>query len=80
MPDARLVDLLVWVTASSRDAIVSAYAQAGAEVTGADSGDPQVAAQRFLTFLQLMAAGGWLNCVITSSARQRPKRHRWKIE
>ena len=49
---AGSVDLLAWVTAGSRDAVVAAYAQAGAEVAGADPGDPQQAAGRFLTWLE----------------------------
>jgi len=49
---AGTVDLLAWVTAASRDAVVAAYAQAGAEVAGADLGDPQQAAGRFLTWLE----------------------------
>jgi hypothetical protein len=44
--------LRVPVTAGSRDAVVAAYAQAGAEVAGADPGDPQQAAGRFLTWLE----------------------------
>ena len=46
------VDLLAWVIAGSRDAVVAAYAQAGVEVAGADPGDPQQAAGRFLTWLE----------------------------
>jgi hypothetical protein len=49
---AGSVDLLAWVTAGSRDAVVAAYAQAGGEVAGADPGDPQQAAGRFLTWLE----------------------------
>ncbi|WJY43218.1 tetratricopeptide repeat protein (plasmid) [Streptomyces sp. P9-2B-2] len=49
---ARMVDLLVWVTASSREAIVTGYAQTGTDVTGADPGDPAQAATRFLTWTQ----------------------------
>ncbi|MGK5533449.1 FxSxx-COOH system tetratricopeptide repeat protein [Streptomyces sp. URMC 129] len=46
------VDLLVWATAGNRDAIVSAYARAGAAVAGADSGDPEEAARDFLAWLE----------------------------
>ena len=46
------VDLLVWVTAGSRAAVLAAYAQAGVEVAGADPGDPEQAAGRFLTWLE----------------------------
>ena len=49
---AGSVDLLAWVTADSRDAVVAAYAQAGAEVVGADPGNPQQAAARFLNWLE----------------------------
>ncbi|MFE6178836.1 tetratricopeptide repeat protein, partial [Streptomyces sp. NPDC056464] len=42
------LDLLVWVTASSRDTIISAYAQTGIEVADADAEDPERAAGRFL--------------------------------
>lgn len=46
------VDLLVWVTASSRDAVLAAFAQAGVEVCGADGSDPQAAARTFLAWLR----------------------------
>ncbi|MFV5992195.1 NB-ARC domain-containing protein [Streptomyces sp. NPDC056231] len=45
------VDLLVWVSATRRDAIVAAFAQAGAQVCGADLADPQQAAATFLAWL-----------------------------
>ncbi|WP_405968813.1 tetratricopeptide repeat protein (plasmid) [Streptomyces sp. NBC_00015] len=45
------IDLLLWVSAGSRDAIVSAYAQAGSDVTGADQSDPERAASAFLAWL-----------------------------
>jgi len=48
---AGSVDLLAWVTAGSRDAVLAAYAQVGVEVAGADPGDPEQAAGRFLTWL-----------------------------
>src|ERR1035438_4719536 len=50
--ETRAVDLLVWVTAISRDAIVTAYAQAFADIQAADQDDdPETAAARFLTWL-----------------------------
>jgi hypothetical protein len=49
--DEHRVDLLVWVTASSRDAIVSGYADAGVRVAGASPGDSERAAKRFLAWL-----------------------------
>ncbi|MEU9252696.1 tetratricopeptide repeat protein [Streptomyces sp. NPDC048270] len=56
--EAGEVDLLVWVTATSRDAILSAYAEAAVTVTGpdeavtADLDDPEKAAARFLAWTQ----------------------------
>ena len=48
----RAVDLLVWVTASSRDAVVTGYAQALADVGEPDPyGGPEAAASHFLTWL-----------------------------
>ncbi|WP_063892372.1 tetratricopeptide repeat protein, partial [Streptomyces sp. NRRL WC-3605] len=46
------LDLLVWVTAASRDAIVAGYAQAAVEVLGADPTTPEVAAREFLAWLE----------------------------
>ncbi|MDG4793502.1 tetratricopeptide repeat protein [Micromonospora sp. WMMD1082] len=45
------VDLLVWVTATSRSNIIAAYAQAIAEATGFGNTDPEQAAERFMTWL-----------------------------
>ncbi|MFC9916042.1 FxSxx-COOH system tetratricopeptide repeat protein [Streptomyces sp. NPDC127197] len=45
------LDVLVWVTASSRAAVVSGYAQAGVELCGADPEDPEQAAKRFRAWL-----------------------------
>ncbi|XVV08561.1 tetratricopeptide repeat protein [Actinoplanes sp. CA-131856] len=49
--DEHLVDLLVWVTATSRTGIIAGYAQAAADVTGVEDADPQQAAERFLAWL-----------------------------
>ncbi|MGY3061490.1 hypothetical protein ACVWZD_005788 [Streptomyces sp. TE3672] len=46
------IDVLVWITASTRSAIVSGYAQAGTEVLGADPQDPEQAAKTFLAWLE----------------------------
>jgi hypothetical protein len=46
------VDLLVWVGAGSRSAVVATFAEAAAEVCGADPGQPDRAAGRFLAWLQ----------------------------
>nr|WSX54209.1 tetratricopeptide repeat protein [Streptomyces sp. NBC_00974] len=45
------LDILVWVTASSREAIVSGYAQAGVDLSRADPSDPEKAAESFLAWL-----------------------------
>jgi hypothetical protein len=48
----RAVDLLVWVTASGRDAILTGYAQALRDVGAPDPGEgPQVAASHLLAWL-----------------------------
>ncbi|MEV0992459.1 tetratricopeptide repeat protein [Streptomyces sp. NPDC049949] len=46
------VDVLVWITVSTRSAAVSGYAQAGVEVLGADPQDPEQAAKMFLAWLE----------------------------
>ncbi|MFE2282785.1 tetratricopeptide repeat protein [Streptomyces sp. NPDC059443] len=46
------LDLLVWVTASARTAIVDAYAQAAVRLLGADPADPDTAAARLLAWLE----------------------------
>ncbi|MFE7531306.1 FxSxx-COOH system tetratricopeptide repeat protein [Kitasatospora sp. NPDC057542] len=46
------VDLLVWISATTREAVISAYAQAAAEVLGADLADPERAAHAFLAWLE----------------------------
>ena len=46
------MDLLIWITATSRDAIVTAYAQALADIgTAGLDDDPEAAAARLLTWL-----------------------------
>ncbi|MET8747286.1 tetratricopeptide repeat protein, partial [Streptomyces sp. NPDC004728] len=45
------LDVLVWVTASGRSPVVSAYAQAGVELCQADPDDPEQAARTFLAWL-----------------------------
>ncbi|MGP3966619.1 tetratricopeptide repeat protein [Streptomyces sp. 6N223] len=46
------LDVLVWISASSRDAIVDGYAQAGEELCGTDRSDAERAARAFLAWLQ----------------------------
>ncbi|WP_328608510.1 tetratricopeptide repeat protein [Amycolatopsis sp. NBC_00345] len=48
---AREVDLLVWITATSRDAIVSDYARLVADLTGTEDTNPERDAQRLLAWL-----------------------------
>ncbi|RSN42534.1 tetratricopeptide repeat protein [Streptomyces sp. WAC 04229] len=50
--DGGEVDVLVWISASSRSAITAGYAQAGVEVLAADPGDPEQAARAFLAWLE----------------------------
>src|SRR5262245_31874072 len=44
------VDLLVWITATSRDAIVAAYAHLATDLTGTEDPDPEHGAQRLLAW------------------------------
>ncbi|MEU8998414.1 FxSxx-COOH system tetratricopeptide repeat protein [Streptomyces caniferus] len=46
------VDLLLWISATTREAVISAYAQAAAEVLGADLADAERAARAFLAWLE----------------------------
>ncbi|MGK5693456.1 NB-ARC domain-containing protein [Streptomyces sp. URMC 128] len=46
------LDLLVWVTATTREAITTAYAQAAAEILGTNEAGPERAAERFLAWLE----------------------------
>ncbi|MGW7441719.1 FxSxx-COOH system tetratricopeptide repeat protein [Streptomyces sp. NPDC054849] len=56
------LDLLVWVTAATRDAVVTGYSQAAVEILGADPTDPETAARTFLAWLEpkLSTARRWL--------------------
>lgn len=57
---AGQVDLLMWVTAASRDAVVIAYAQAAADITGLQDDDPEQGAARFLAWLSEPHRRRWL--------------------
>lgn len=46
------VDLLVWVTAVDRAAVVAGLGRAGVAVAGADPADPQAAAEAFVAWLE----------------------------
>jgi hypothetical protein len=48
---AGALDVLVWITASSRSAVVTGYAQAAVEILGADPGGPETA-RSFLAWLE----------------------------
>ncbi|MFI0901340.1 FxSxx-COOH system tetratricopeptide repeat protein [Streptomyces sp. NPDC020983] len=50
--DERRVEVLVWVAAVSRSAVLAAYAQAAEELCGADPFDPERAAAVFLAWLR----------------------------
>jgi hypothetical protein len=45
------VELLIWLTAGSREAIVSGYARAAAALTGVDDADPEQGARSLLEWL-----------------------------
>ena len=45
------LDVVLWVNASVRDAVVATYAQAGAEIAGVDPADPLAAATAFMAYL-----------------------------
>ncbi|MGM1059142.1 tetratricopeptide repeat protein [Saccharothrix sp. Mg75] len=47
----RAVDLLVWVTASSREAVVGDFARLAADVTAVEDDDPETGADRLLAWL-----------------------------
>ncbi|MCC9711818.1 tetratricopeptide repeat protein [Streptomyces sp. MNU76] len=51
------LDVLAWVTASSRSAVVASYSQAGVELCLADPDDPEQAAQVFLAWLTPKTGG-----------------------
>ncbi|WP_439380756.1 tetratricopeptide repeat protein [Amycolatopsis lexingtonensis] len=48
---AHEVDLLAWITATSRDGIVSDYARLATDLTGIEDADPERGAQRLLAWL-----------------------------
>jgi hypothetical protein len=57
------LDVLVWITATDRSAVVSGYAQAATELLTADLADAEAAAQAFLAWLEpapQRAACRWL--------------------
>jgi tetratricopeptide (TPR) repeat protein len=58
--EARAVDLVVWISATSKDAVLTGYAVALADVGGAEPGeDYEAAAQQFLAWLAV-AGRPWL--------------------
>ncbi|MFG1812083.1 NB-ARC domain-containing protein, partial [Streptomyces sp. NPDC049040] len=50
--DERRVEVLVWVTAVSRTAVIAAYTQAAEELCGGEPSDPERAAGVFLAWLR----------------------------
>ncbi|WP_327305179.1 tetratricopeptide repeat protein [Streptomyces sp. NBC_01298] len=56
------VDLLVWVTAATRQAVIDAYSRAAADILHTDPADPERAAQAFLAWLEPKPVPGprWL--------------------
>ncbi|MEV0682129.1 tetratricopeptide repeat protein [Actinosynnema sp. NPDC050436] len=49
--EAGAVDMLAWVTATSREAVIGDFARLAAELTGIDEPDPVVGATRFVEWL-----------------------------
>jgi hypothetical protein len=49
---AEAIDLLLWITADSRHSVITGYGRAGVEITGADSGDLEESAARFLNWAE----------------------------
>ncbi|TDC86180.1 hypothetical protein E1193_00495 [Micromonospora sp. KC606] len=47
----RQVDLLIWVSATSRAAVLTRYAQAAADISGVEDADPDEASVRLLAWL-----------------------------
>jgi hypothetical protein len=58
--NARQIDLLVWLTAASRTAVLTGYADAHSRVTGSDETGLEHAAQRFLAWLAEPHSRRWL--------------------
>ncbi|MCU7820246.1 tetratricopeptide repeat protein, partial [Kitasatospora sp. DSM 101779] len=48
----KSVDFLLWVTATGRDAVQTAYARAAADLVGADPGDPEYSAGALMAWLE----------------------------
>lgn len=58
--DDRQIDLLVWITATSRSAILTGYAETAARITGIDDPDTERAAARCLSWLNEPHRRRWL--------------------
>ncbi|GAA2286018.1 hypothetical protein GCM10009853_046320 [Glycomyces scopariae] len=56
----REVDLLIWVSATTRDAIIAAYAEARTELIGSNRSDSESAAKSLLAWLDRPNAPRWL--------------------
>jgi hypothetical protein len=59
MWNSGAAELVVWVTATSREAIISSYARLAEELTGIDDSNPEQGAQRLLEWLTATSAR-WL--------------------
>ncbi|MEU1337000.1 tetratricopeptide repeat-containing protein [Streptomyces sp. NPDC005827] len=46
------LDLLIWITASSREAVLSSYSRLAEDISAADTGDPEQAAEQFLAWAE----------------------------
>jgi hypothetical protein len=54
------IELLVWVNAASRDAVIATYAQAAVEICDANPDDIESSAARFLSWLDRPTGRRWL--------------------
>jgi tetratricopeptide (TPR) repeat protein len=52
LSDSGEIEILVWVAATTRAAVLSAYAEAGAAIEGQSSGNAETAAERFVSWLR----------------------------
>ncbi|MEU6867127.1 tetratricopeptide repeat protein [Streptomyces sp. NPDC046876] len=70
-------DLLVWVTATTRSAVIDTYAQAAADILDASATDPEAAATAFLAWLEPKTLTRPSSGVATEQGR--PDNPRWLV-
>ncbi|MFJ1969533.1 FxSxx-COOH system tetratricopeptide repeat protein [Streptomyces sp. NPDC087903] len=77
--EAGRLDLLLWINAGSRTAIVTAYAEAAARLLGSDITEPEHAAMTFLAWLEPKSQPQPWRCLIVLDDVAHPDdlRHLW---